>query len=212
VRIGGIYALERVARDSADDHPTVMEVLTTFIREHSPIPLRQPMPDGLGPEQPPPRPDVQAAVTVVGRRHTARDIGLSINLTGANFNSANLTYANLTGAKLADADLADADLTYAKLTGAKLTSADLTGTNLPDTHITAANLLGADLTSAKWRTGEPAPEGWIAESGRLKRAGQLSEVMTLTSDNDKLGRGCPPHGRAPDRVDAATRAALSYWL
>ena len=35
VRIGGIYALERVARDSAKDHPTVMEVLTAFIREHS---------------------------------------------------------------------------------------------------------------------------------------------------------------------------------
>jgi len=35
VRIGGIYALERVARDSAKDHPTVMEVLAAFIREHS---------------------------------------------------------------------------------------------------------------------------------------------------------------------------------
>ena len=40
VRIGGIYALERVARDSAKDHPTVMEVLTAFIREHS----REPWP------------------------------------------------------------------------------------------------------------------------------------------------------------------------
>jgi hypothetical protein len=35
VRIGGIYALERVARDSARDQPTVMEVLCAFIREHS---------------------------------------------------------------------------------------------------------------------------------------------------------------------------------
>ena len=35
VRIGGIYALERIARDSARDHPTVMEVLTAFIRDHS---------------------------------------------------------------------------------------------------------------------------------------------------------------------------------
>jgi len=35
VRIGGIYAQERVARDSARDHSTVMEVLTAFIREHS---------------------------------------------------------------------------------------------------------------------------------------------------------------------------------
>src|SRR5271166_6764630 len=40
VRIGGIYALERIARDSAKDHPTVMEVLTAFIREHS----REPWP------------------------------------------------------------------------------------------------------------------------------------------------------------------------
>ena len=30
VRIGGIYALERIARDSARDHPTVMEVLVAF--------------------------------------------------------------------------------------------------------------------------------------------------------------------------------------
>jgi hypothetical protein len=33
VRIGAIYALERVARDSARDHQTVIEVLTAFIRE-----------------------------------------------------------------------------------------------------------------------------------------------------------------------------------
>ena len=33
VRIGGIYALERVARDSERDYPTVIEVLTAFVRE-----------------------------------------------------------------------------------------------------------------------------------------------------------------------------------
>ena len=49
VRIGGIYALERIARDSAKDHPTVMEVLTAFIRAHS----REPWPpsDTGNPEQ-----------------------------------------------------------------------------------------------------------------------------------------------------------------
>ena len=58
VRIGGIYALERIARDSAKDHPTVMEVLTAFIREHS----REPWPpsdaaSNGGPTRP------------IGRRH-----------------------------------------------------------------------------------------------------------------------------------------------
>jgi hypothetical protein len=40
VRIGGIYAVERVARDSAKDQPTAIEVLTAFVREHS----REPWP------------------------------------------------------------------------------------------------------------------------------------------------------------------------
>jgi hypothetical protein len=35
VRIGGIFGLERVAHDSACDHPPVMEVLAAFVREHS---------------------------------------------------------------------------------------------------------------------------------------------------------------------------------
>ena len=45
--IGGIYALERIARDSAKDHPTVMEVLTAFIREHS----REQWPPSMPPAQ-----------------------------------------------------------------------------------------------------------------------------------------------------------------
>ncbi len=35
VRLGGVYALERVARDSARGDPAVMEVVAVFIREHS---------------------------------------------------------------------------------------------------------------------------------------------------------------------------------
>jgi hypothetical protein len=73
VRIGGIYALERIARDSAKDHPTVMEVLTAFIRDHS----REPWPvdkDGAQHGEKKTRPDVQAAATVVGRRDVERDI------------------------------------------------------------------------------------------------------------------------------------------
>jgi hypothetical protein len=37
VQVGGIYALERIARDSAADRLTIVEVLTTFIRLHSPL-------------------------------------------------------------------------------------------------------------------------------------------------------------------------------
>ena len=81
MRIGSIYALERVARDSARHHLTVMEVLTAFIREYSHKPLRPPGPGG-GKQERSARPDVQAALTVVGRRKRKRDI-TPVDLTRA---------------------------------------------------------------------------------------------------------------------------------
>jgi hypothetical protein len=216
VRIGGIYALERIARDSAKDHTTVMEVLTAFIREHSrePWPLQhagssrtiprlmatQTLPSttrtrrsagpvryltrssssaGNPPEQErSTRPDVQAAVTVIGRRDATRDIqridlnhadltganlrnaylGLAqvfiegtltgATLTGANLTRANLIVANLIGAVLDGATLTDANLSSAKLQGAFLPGANLTRATLTDAHLDHATLTDARLTSA----------------------------------------------------------------
>ena len=159
VRIGGIYALERIARDSPRDHPTVMEVLTAFIREHSheqwppTDPARQKQEQST-------RPDVQAAATVVGRRaaeHDVRPIDLSrANLAAANLAAANLRGANLDGADLARAwltsvDLAGAVLLYAKLNSAMLSCADLTKASLGDADLTGAFLNDADLAGANLR-------------------------------------------------------------
>ena len=36
VRIGAVYALEQIARDWAELHWPVMEVLTAYLRQHSP--------------------------------------------------------------------------------------------------------------------------------------------------------------------------------
>ena len=163
MRIGGIYALERVARDSAKDQPTVMEVLTAFIREHSREPWPPPAADSSKQERLT-RPDVQAAVTVVGRRNAERDI-LPIDLTGADLSHATLRGAHPTGANLRDAGwamirgreftgallgraiLRDADLTGADLIVADLTGADLGGAHLRDADLSSANLTGADLTT-----------------------------------------------------------------
>ena len=142
-RIGGIYALERVARDSARDHPTVMEVLTAFIREHSRE--QWPLPAHGTPRTM--RPDIQAAVTVVGYRDPRRDIN-PIDLTGAVLTGAVLTGASLTRAVLAGADLSGAMLPGINLTSADLTGAVLTGAVLTSAHLDRAHLGGADLTRA----------------------------------------------------------------
>src|SRR5918994_5532670 len=36
LRLGGIYALERIARESKEDHWSIMEVLTAYVRQHAP--------------------------------------------------------------------------------------------------------------------------------------------------------------------------------
>lgn len=42
IRIGGIYALARIARDSSNDYAMVIEVLTAFVREHTSSGHREP--------------------------------------------------------------------------------------------------------------------------------------------------------------------------
>ena len=164
VRIGGIYALEGVARDSATDHPTVMVVLTAFVREHSREPW--PPPDsprttwitwrgrfraGGRPQERSARPDIQAAVTVLGRRDARRDIQ-PIHLNGADLTATDLRDANLGGADLTEATLRDADLTRADLAGATLRDADLTRADLTEATPRRADLGGADLAEAILRS------------------------------------------------------------
>ena len=161
VTIGGIYALERIAHDSLGDHPTVMEVLTAFVREHSHDPWPPPDPGDQGHERSI-RPDIQTALTVVGRRDAKRDIR-PIDLTRADLTGADLTGADLTGANLINAKfvgalfslatLAHADLTGADLTDATLTDADRRrpvnlGANLDEANLTGAILTRADLAGA----------------------------------------------------------------
>jgi hypothetical protein len=93
VRSGGIYALERIARDDASYQPTVMAVLAAYIREHSreqepPTEAEHAVPHGQVAKQTTHH-DVQAALTVIGRRNArydleALDLG-DVDLTGTTF-------------------------------------------------------------------------------------------------------------------------------
>jgi uncharacterized protein YjbI with pentapeptide repeats len=147
VAIGGIYALERIARDSPRDHPTVMEVLSACIRVHSREQWPKPDADGTTRERTT-RPDIQAALTVIGRRNPERDIR-PINLSGANLIRADLDGANLTGAVLNSVDLTGASLRGATLDGANLQGVKLTGTNLKDAHLAGADLQPAVATTSR---------------------------------------------------------------
>ena len=86
VRIGGIYALERIGRDSVRDQATVMEVLAAFVREHAQKWPRHRVMTARTRERTG-RLDVQAALTVIGRRYATRDTRV-IDLAGADLTGA----------------------------------------------------------------------------------------------------------------------------
>lgn len=168
-RLGGIYALQHLIRDSDEDHETIVEILAAFIRER--VPASDDVSEGVyreatlssdPPQQRPqwaPRPptDVRAALTVLNRRPRRAEL-FAINLErtdlrGAQLPGAQLEWADLHGAQLHHAWLVEANLDGANLQGAQLT-AYLMGTqlrhaNLQDAHMPEARLNTADLHGAR---------------------------------------------------------------
>lgn len=134
VRLGGIYALERLAKDSPRDHQTIYDVLTAFVRQHDPKPAAK-----LPKE---PATDVQAALTVFGRRKESND---RFNLREVRVKGADLSPANLDRVDLSDANLRDANLRDANLRDADLIGTDLSGADLRDADLRGTDLSGADL-------------------------------------------------------------------
>ena len=157
VRLGGIYALEGVMNNSDQYHRPVLEALSAFVREGAKLPTMTPTPGPLTQRLPT---DIQAALTVIGRRSGGPGIVdlTNADIAGADLIGANLTHAQLSGAtligakpldaQLSGANLFGADLTDAKLVGANLVGANLTGANLTDAELVRANLTGADLRRA----------------------------------------------------------------
>jgi Pentapeptide repeats (8 copies) len=167
VRLGGIYALQRIMQDSPRDQPTVVSVLSAYIRTHAP----QPKSLKVAPDIP--LSDVDAALRVLGGRNVSHDGSTRVDLydtylSGANLDDMNLSdavlsksdlsgtqmtkmklsHANLSGVNLNNANLSDTDLSGANLNGAYLVDADLSGANLSGADLVNANLGGADLRGA----------------------------------------------------------------
>ena len=178
VRIGAIYALERITKDSPADQPTIMEVLTAYVREHAPIP------SVTSARKPP-------ALLKWARARVIRALVAAANVTGWDGHAGNshraaptpddevppaerpaadvqaaltviarriprpqeeealaLRRANLRGASLIRAHLTGAKLRGAHLNSAHLIGAHLDGASLIGADLTGANLTGADLTGA----------------------------------------------------------------
>ena len=146
VRLGGIYALERIARESKEDHWPIMEILTTYVRETSPW-VRE---ENLIP--PPVAPETQAILTVLGRRNLTHRDDRSLDLRNMALHKVDLTFANLSWADFSGANLREADLREAHLGMANLPNVHLQFAQLQGAHLEGAELYAARLEHATfWR-------------------------------------------------------------
>jgi len=200
VRLGGIYALEGIANESKELHWPIVEVLCAYVRVNAPAPSKgdKPVSEARKPRNPPkknqtatppPRPaaDIQAILTVLGRRDTKYEEETQhLDLGDIDIRGANLTRANFTGANLSGADLGEADLSVADLGEANLSGAFLIGANLSWAFLTEADLSGADLREANLR------EAHLREadlSGAHLFGADLRDAVDLTQKQINAAKG-----------------------
>ena len=164
VRLGGIYALERIMIDSARDRGAISDILAAFVREHSPISgtdladkrSRSSNETSANNDAGRPSTDVQAALTVLARRSgrpnekKIADLRYT-DLRGADLQHASFACTNLVGTDLRNANLFAIDLTNAQLAGADLRDSILYNSCLDGADLTAANLKRAKLGGAHLR-------------------------------------------------------------
>jgi hypothetical protein len=180
VRIGGIYALERIGRDSVRDAPTVVALLASFVRRSCGVSHVVRFDNGEGsdkrdPEDLPPglaqrAPDAQIALTVL----------TGLGVPGVDLHDVDLWGADLTGAYLVEADLSCADLGFSKLVGADLRGADLGGADLTGADLKHANLVCTDVDAAGRRRRDAAYVG--SPSTRVAIRTDLSFATLIQAD------------------------------
>ena len=196
VRLGGIYALQRLAEEWPDQyHIQIMRLFCAFV-----------CPPTLGIRQ-----DVEAVMQMIGSRAKSRitleriaDFKLDLrdahlpkaqflnadlsnamfhnsNLSGANFANTDLTDSYLSCSDLSQAEFYDVNFTRARLwsanlSGAMLQDADLSRRNLHNVNLSGADLRRANLSEAIFQDAKASNA--LLEGANLSRASFLGADLS----------------------------------
>lgn len=232
-QLGGIYSLERIMRDSAKDHPTIVEVLAAFIREHAPDPdwgksravparrrlrlkvlghvpkrLRRYVPKRWLGFRPKPVAGVRFGLPRPSEPVQAALSVLARRPQGRDEPfRLDLRRTDLRNAQLKGAHLEGTDLLEARLEGARLSGAHLEKTNLWSAHLKWAVLEGAHLEGALlWYAGLDGTNlrGANLEGTKGLTVEQLAEANL--SEDTKLPASLAADPRALARLTALKEA------
>ena len=158
VRLGGIYALERLAAEHPQQYYVqIMKLLCAFVRhptedEDYQKKLAERNKDLSTPHSQ--REDARAAMDFIGSRDETRveieeSQDFSLNLMGADLSHAQIGRANLSGSMLRNANLSNAEISSADLSRAHLQGAVMKSAHLMFIDFTDARASDADLSGAR---------------------------------------------------------------
>jgi uncharacterized protein YjbI with pentapeptide repeats len=140
IRLGGIYALERIAKDSDKDHWHIIEVLTGFVRENSKWNILK---EDEYDKYSDPKIDIQTAITVLGRRRFSYNKGESnrLDLRGADLRGVSFEDSDFKGAYFENVNLKATRLRNVNLEDASF-SGWLHQTKFQDSNLCEASFYG----------------------------------------------------------------------
>ena len=142
VRLGGVYELFHLARDTEERRQTVLDILCAHIRQTTGAEQYRRM------HKTQPSEEVQSMLTLLFVKNHQAFKGCRADLQGSWLNGANLRMARLGDAVLTRAFLLGVDLGKAELQVAGLEHAHMQGANLRGARLQGAYLSGAFLYGA----------------------------------------------------------------
>ena len=159
VRMGGIYALQRLAEEYPQQyHIQIMKLFCAFARLPTPDEgvdaQARDLEERGGEEALILRPDMQEVMQAIGSRSLSglslerKSNGFKLYLRDVNLSGVQLRDVNLSKAWLTNADLSGAVLRYVDLSRARLRRANLTRADLRNANLSGATFWGANFSRA----------------------------------------------------------------
>ena len=202
VRIGGIYALARLAEDHPEQyHVQTMKVFCNFVRlptndnginSHSNNAEEQDKKIRVL------RADVQEVMQAIGSRSLTgisleRNEEFKLYLRDADISHLQVRSANLSWAWLTNANLSGAELRYADLSDARLRCANLSGVNLRNADLSNGEFWGADLSKAILRQANlPGADLWGADAHSARYKAPVRGLTQAQLDVARADPNNPP--------------------
>ncbi len=167
VRIGALYALERIAQDSIQDHIRIMKIICAYIY------VRKPLTNSMD-EKGAVSEDVRAALFIIGQRGEWTEDQKHLKEEEKNKYILDLRHCNLRNADLVNANMQNALLIQASLEASVLTGANLISAFMQNVNLNNADLDGTDFKGA-YTGGSFAYEGDLSKCLNLIQS-QLEQM------------------------------------